>query len=151
MLVEPVTLIPAVAPKETGGSPEFPDDPSEHMPRSQIPVVSHLLALTQTGLLPSGRCTPSALEPVTWPCPLSTIIHFSGFDSAACVLASPLLRTPPLGDRPSVRLPTRWLTFGRMGLDGFRYLTHWVTLTSFKSSQLYSLVPDLSRHKHLAC
>jgi len=38
-----------------------------------------------------------------------------------------------------------------MGLDGFRYLTHWVTLTSFKSSQLYSLVPDLSRHKHLGC
>jgi hypothetical protein len=33
-----------------------------------------------------------------------------------------------------------------VGLDGFRYLTHWVTLTSFKSCQLYPLVPDLSRH-----
>src|ERR1035438_7726828 len=33
-----------------------------------------------------------------------------------------------------------------MGLDGFRYLTHWVTLTSFKSCQLYPLVPNLSRH-----
>src|ERR1019366_10502401 len=65
---------------------------------------------------------------------------------SACVLASPLLRTPPLSDRPSVRLPTGWLAFGRMGLDGFRYLTHWVTLTSFKSCQLYPLVPNLSRH-----
>ena len=48
---------------------------------------------------------------------LSTTIHFSGFNDAACVLASPLLRTPPLGDRPSVRLPTWWLAFGRVGLE----------------------------------
>src|ERR1019366_543688 len=36
---------------------------------------------------------------------------------SACVLALPLLRTPPLGDRPSVRLPTGWLTVGRVGLE----------------------------------
>ena len=46
----------------------------------------------------------------------STMIHFSEFNNAACVLALPLLRTPPLGDRPSVRLPTGWLTFSRVGL-----------------------------------
>ena len=113
----PVTLIPAVAPKETGGSPEFPGYPCEHMPRSQTPVVSRPLALAQTGLLPSRRGTLSALCPVSRTYPLSTIIHFSGFNTAACVLASPLLRTPPFGDRTSVRLPTWWLAFGRVGLE----------------------------------
>ncbi len=38
-------ILPAVAPKETGGSPEFPDYPFDHMPRSQTPVVSRPLAL----------------------------------------------------------------------------------------------------------
>ena len=69
MLFMPVTLIPALAPKETGGSPEFPVYPSELMPRSQTPVVSRSLALAQTGLLPSGDCIPSALGsfPRTYP------------------------------------------------------------------------------------
>ncbi len=49
----PVTRPPALAPKETGGSPEFPDYPSVRMPRSQTPVVSRPLALPRTGLLPS--------------------------------------------------------------------------------------------------
>jgi hypothetical protein len=35
-----------------------------------------------------------------------------------------------------------------VGLDGFRYLTHWVTLMSFKGNHPYSLVPDLPRHEH---
>jgi len=61
VLVVPVTLIPAVAPKETGGSPEFPDYPFVHMPRSQTPVVSRSLALARTGLLPSNAFIPSAL------------------------------------------------------------------------------------------
>jgi hypothetical protein len=61
----------------------------------------------------------------------STTIHFSELNDAACVLASPLLRTPLLRDRPSVRLPTGWLVFGRVGLDRFRHLTHWVTMTGF--------------------
>ena len=113
----PVTLAPAVAPKETGGSPEFPDYPSKHMPRSQTPVVSCPLALARTGLLPSDVCISSALGPVARPCPLSTIIHVSEFDYAACDLASPLLRTAPFGTRSSVRLPTGWLAFGRVGLE----------------------------------
>src|SRR5437773_9752566 len=141
----PVTLHPAVAPKETGGSPEFPDYPCAHMPRSQTPVVSPSLALAPTGLLPSRACIRSALRPVARTYLLSTIIHFSEFNDAACVLALPLLRTPPLSGRTSVRLPTRWLAFGRVGLDGFRYLTHGVTLTCFKSCQLYSHVPSLAR------
>ena len=79
---------------------------------------------------------------------LSTTIPFSELNDAACVLALPLLRTPPLSGRPSVRLPTGWLAFGRVGLDGFRHLTHWVTLMSFKGYHPCSLVPDLSRHEH---
>jgi len=39
-VVAPVILAPVLTAKETGGSPEFPDDPSKHMPRSQTPVVS---------------------------------------------------------------------------------------------------------------
>ena len=117
VLFAPVTLLPAIALMETGGSPEFPDYPFVHMPRSQTPVVSCLLALTRTGLLPSDHFISSALGPVARTYPLSTIIHFSEFNDAACVLASPLLRTPPLSGRTSVRLPTRWLAFGRVGLE----------------------------------
>jgi hypothetical protein len=147
VLVAPVTHTPAVSPKETGGSPEFPDYPFAHMPRSQTPVVSRPLAVTRAGLLPSGRCIPSALDSVSRTYLLSTIIHFSEFYDAACVLASPLLRTPPLGDRTSVRLPTWWLAFGRVGLE--LPLTHWVTLTCFKRCLLYSHIPSLSRREHL--
>ena len=115
MLVLPVTHVPASAPKETGDSPEFPDCPSERMPRSQTPVVSRPLALTQTGLLPSKGCILSALGPVTRTYPMTTIIHFSEFNDAACALASPLLRTPPLSGRPSVRLSTCWLAWNPIG------------------------------------
>ena len=118
MLVAPVTRTPVFTPKETGGSPEFPDYPSERMPRSQTPVVSRPLALSQTGLLPSGHWIPSAFRPVARTYLLTTTIHFSELNSAACVLASPLLRTPSLDDRTSFRLPTRWLAVGRVGLIG---------------------------------
>jgi hypothetical protein len=146
VLVAPVTPFPAMCPKETGGSPEFPDYPSERMPRSQTPVVPRPLALTRTGLLPSRHWIPSAFRPVARTYPLTTTIHFSGLNSAACALALPLLRTPPLGDRPLVRLPTRWLAFGRVGFAGSRQRTHWVTLTIFKGCHPYSFIPVLSRH-----
>jgi len=115
VLFGPVTLTPAFTPKETGGSPEFPGYPSERMPRSQTPVVSRPLAIAQAGLLPSIRWTLSAFAPVARSYPLTTTIHFSEFNHAACALAFPLLRTPPLSDRPSVRLSTCWLGLGRAG------------------------------------
>ena len=146
VLVAPVTPLPAFTPKETGGSPEFPGYPSERMPRSQTPVVSRTLALSRPGLLPSGHWIPSAFGPVARTYPLTTTIHFSGFNSAACALALPLLRTPPLGDRTSVRLPAWWLAFGRVGLIGCHRRTHWVTLTYFKGCHPYSVVPSFSRH-----
>jgi len=46
--------------KEAIGSPKFPSYPRKYMPRSKTPVVSCTLALSYPGLLPSGRCTPSA-------------------------------------------------------------------------------------------
>src|SRR5207245_6043661 len=147
VLVKPVTRAPALAPKETGGSPEFPDYPSEHMPRSQIPAVSHPADLGAGRTAAFQSLQLSALGPVARTYPLSTTIHFSGFNSAACVLTSPLLRTPSLDGRTSVRLPTRWLAFGRVGLVGCRRRTHWVTMTSFKGCHPYSNVPSLSRHE----
>jgi hypothetical protein len=35
-----------------------------------------------------------------------------------------------------------------VGLESFRPLTHWVTLTCFKRCLLHSHVPSLSRHEH---
>ena len=103
--------------KEREGSPTFPRSPCVGMPRSQTPVVSRPLALARTGLLPSRRCILSAFEPVARSYPWSTTIHFSEFSDAACVLALPLLRTLPFSSRSSVRLPTWWLAFGRVGLE----------------------------------
>ena len=77
MLFAPVILTPAVAPKETGGSPEFPDYPFAHMPRSQTPVVSRSLALTRTGLLPSDHFISSALGPVARTYPF--VHHYTVF------------------------------------------------------------------------
>ena len=79
--------------------------------------------------------------------PLSTTIRCSEFNDAACVLTLPLLRTLPFSSRTSVRLPTRWLAFCRMGLEVFRPLTHWVTLTCFKRCLLYSHIPSLARRE----
>ena len=61
----PVTLIPAFAPKETGGPPEFPVYPFKHMPRSQTPVVSRPLALARAGLLLSSHWMLSAFGSFT--------------------------------------------------------------------------------------
>src|SRR5262245_41155003 len=115
VLFSPVTHAPAVVPKETGGPPEFPDYPSERMPRSQISVVALPAGLGAGRTAALQWLHQSAFGPVAQTYPLTTTIHFSGFNSAACVLASPLLRTPSLDDRTSVRLPTRWLAFGRVG------------------------------------
>src|SRR5438552_16228466 len=119
------------------------------MPRSQTPVVSRPLALARAGLLPSSHWMLSALGSLARTYPLSTIIHFSAFNDAACALALPLLRTPPLSGRTSVRLPTRWLAphaRGRVGLES--PLTHWVILTCFKRCLLYSHFPSLARRDH---
>ena len=132
MLFIPVTLTPALAPKETGGSPEFPGYPSERMPRSQTPVVSRPLALARTGLLPSRQCRLSALVPFARTYPLTTTIHFSEFNTAACALAFPLLRTSPF--RRS-HFGSAIDLLARLGSSGI--FTRWVTLTIFKGVTLF--------------
>ena len=59
----PVLLIPSLLPKETSGSPKFPSYPLEHMPWSQTPVVTRLLAIALSGLLPSDQSNSSAFTP----------------------------------------------------------------------------------------
>ena len=93
------------------------------MPRSQIPAGTVHLAKAVSGLLPSvgyiRRLSASRRTPILMP----ATIHISGFNSAACALAFPLLRTPPLRDRTSGWLPAWWLPFGRAGL-ACRWQTH---------------------------
>ena len=102
-------------------------------------------ALPSSRITPLNTCP--ALRPRWCParspwrgqdCCLPTALHTVGFGSGCPDLSccpplyifrssmtrpvfspSPLLRTPPLGDRPSVRLPTWWLAFGRVGLEAF--------------------------------
>ena len=103
--------------KETAGSLQFPNYPSECMPRSQTPVVSHSLGITGIGLLPSGRCKPSAF-PFTcangypyW----TTTILISGLNPAACTLATPG-SIPPLTGTPAGSLLTWCLPLVRSEL-----------------------------------
>jgi len=138
VFVLPVTLAPAFTPKETGGSPEFPDYPSEHMPRSQTPVVSHPLAMARTGLLPSNRCRPSAFGLVAQSYPVTTIIHFSEFNDAACALAFPLLRTPPF--RRS-HFGSAINLLARLGSSGTLHPLG--NFDDFQGVSPYSIIPDL--------
>jgi hypothetical protein len=77
---------------------------------------------------------------------LTTTIHFSGLDHAACALASPLLRTPPLDDRTSVLLQVQWLTFDLSGLALQIHQAHPLgNNDKFQGITPYSNVPSLAR------
>lgn len=96
--------------KETTGSLKFPGHPRKHMPWSQTPVVSRILAITHPGLPPSGHSTPSAFPsgfPKVYPDD-HDYTHF-GAQYRACVLAFPGFRLPlpglPAGS--ATDLPTR--------------------------------------------
>ncbi len=73
---------------ETGGSPKFPSYPCEDMPRSQTPVVSRVLAAIAHRIVAFrcvqtvgfGRETAEAIL-------LTTTLHISGLNDAACLLA----------------------------------------------------------------
>jgi len=111
----PVPLSGSVV-KETGGSPTFPSSPSGPMPRSQTPVVSCALAIARPGLLPSGACTPSAFPSNLRDILLSTTLHLSGLNHAACVLATPGF-VRPLTGRHAGSLLTGWLGVSQGGLE----------------------------------
>ncbi len=83
---------------ETGGSPTFPSYPSEDLPRSQTPVGSCVLACLARRtvafrcLQTVGFCLGTA-EAIL----LSTTIHLSGLNHAACLLAPSSFVLPLLG------------------------------------------------------
>ena len=88
--------LPAIRDQETTGSPTFPSDPRDDMPRSQTPVVSCALALAHPGLRPSGACKPSAFPALLLQVSLrTTTIPISGLYHAAYHLAPPR-SAPPL-------------------------------------------------------
>ena len=87
--------------KETTGSPKFPGYPFELMPCSSTPVVSSVLALSHSGLLPSATMNTSAFPPKS-----TVIIHdYTNFGAQLHGLfsCSRWLRTPVTGLTRSVR------------------------------------------------
>ena len=83
---------------ETGGSPKFPSYPSEDMPRSQTPVVSCALASIAHRIVAFRRMQTvgfglDAAEAIL----LTTTIHISGLNDAACLLAPSSFVRPLLG------------------------------------------------------
>ena len=73
---------------ETGSSPKFPSYPSEDMPRSQTPVVSCALAAIAHRIVAFRRMQTVGFcldPPETFL--LTTTLHISGLNDAACLLA----------------------------------------------------------------
>jgi len=113
--------------KETIGSPKpglsvaegFPDYPLELMPRSSTPVVSHTLALSHPGLLPSTHMTASAFPAKK---KLTAILYCPQLYKFRGSITRPVFLLPSASDfryRTYLRgsLPTCWLDFNRVGLS----------------------------------
>jgi hypothetical protein len=95
---KPDLLLPSFLHKETCGSLKFPDYPFDCMPCSQTPVVSPTLAITHSGLTPSGHSTPSTFPfgfPKVYPDD-HNYTHF-GAQSHSLQPRSIRLRTPVAG------------------------------------------------------
>jgi hypothetical protein len=89
--------------KETSGSPKFPGYPFVCMPRSSTPVVSSVLALSYSGLLPS-TCMRASAFPLD--CSrLSSVHNYTNFEaqSRGLLPRSPWLQTPVAGFARRVR------------------------------------------------
>ena len=83
---------------ETGGSPKFPSDPSEDMPRSQTPVVSCALAAVAPRIVAFRRMhTVGFGLDAAAAILLTTTLHISGLHHAACLLAHSSFVRPLLG------------------------------------------------------
>src|SRR5436190_9592515 len=76
------------------------------MPRSQTPVVSCALAIPHPGLLPPALANRR----------LTTTIHISGLNHAACLLATPG-SVRPLTGRHAGALPTCWRDVSQVGWE----------------------------------
>lgn len=93
----------------------------------ELPLYAHAPVYDPGGVPPARHLRfQDCCLPHSPPCRLSSLsriilgppsVIISGFNVAACTLASPLLRTPPLGDRTSVLLLACWLCFGLAGFS----------------------------------
>ena len=101
---------------ETFGSPKFPNCPSKRMPCSQTPVVSCLLAISPSGLLPSVSPTTSAFPVRPWLSFVHDHILFRGSISQPAFLR----HSVPYFHCwfcTWISLLTCWLGFGQMGFE----------------------------------
>jgi len=118
---------------ETGGSPKFPSYPSADMPRSQTPVVSCALAAVAHRIAAFRRmqtvgfCLDTA-EAIL----VTTTLHISGLNDAACLLAPSSFVRPLLGWH--VEFAPDLLARRSSGGICIFIRTHWVTSTNFMRS-----------------
>src|SRR5438093_5849491 len=101
------------------------------MPRSEPPVVSSILALAYSGLLPSGHWKPSAF-PSVHPGGLSCCPRRDSFRGSITRPASSFHPAPYAHCWVCtwMSLLTCWRGFDQVGLE-LSVLTHWVTITNF--------------------
>ncbi len=108
------------------GSPQFPSYPFEHMPWSQTPVVTCILAKSLTGLLPSAKSNASTFLTLIAQVILSDHNYtFFGAQYRACALDSSGSRLPLPG------LPAEFTTELLAKLYSGRTFTCWVTISNF--------------------
>jgi len=116
-LVSRADLLPRQLGKENDGSPKFPSYPGEYMPRSKTPVVHEALAMARLTLLPSARWHGVGVPAHTGAViPSVHDVLISGFNNAACILATPGSK-PPVTRTHAGSLPACWLGSGRVGLE----------------------------------
>ena len=100
------------------------------MPWSQTPVVSCMLAIAHSGLLPSVQLTPSAFSHTSGIIPMTTTIHISGLNTQPASLIHPASYSH-YWVCTWTSLLTCWLDFCQVGLELQPALTHWVTISNF--------------------
>ena len=117
---------PDICARRSFGSPQFPSYPFENMPWSKTPVVTCILAISSTGLLPSAKSTASAFLSLTARVILADHNYtFFGAQYRACTLVSSGSRLPLPG------LPAEFPTELPARLCSGRTCTCWVTISNF--------------------
>lgn len=129
-------LIPFLFFREPIGSPQFPSYPFENMPWSKTQVVTHRLAITPVGLLPSVTLECVGFHPAIAGFILMDHNYtFFGAQYRACNLVPSSFRLP------SPELPVDFTNELPAKLCSCGTFTHWVTISSF--ILLFSGIPTI--------